>query len=86
MGKPQSSIARLESGNVRDPRISMFYQAAKALGINPAEILGWAFDQVESSSEGSKEDKDGVYRKLRITLICLSLSNVSRLLKLLKRF
>lgn len=33
MGKPQSSIARLESGNIREPRISTFYQAAKALGI-----------------------------------------------------
>jgi transcriptional regulator with XRE-family HTH domain len=68
MGKPQSSIARLESGGVRDPRISMFFQASKALRINPGEILGWAFDQVEGHSDQQSEVEDwriqGIKNKL----------------------
>ena len=65
MGKPQSSIARLESGGVRDPRISMFYQAAKALEVNPAEFLGWAYDQVEVESNSKKEGEDWRIDKIR---------------------
>ena len=65
MKKPQSSIARLESGGVRDPRISMFFQLGKALEINPAEILGWAYDQVEVPSNASDKEKDWRLQKIK---------------------
>ncbi len=92
MGKPQSSIARLESGGVRDPRISMFYQAAKALGVNPAEILGWAFDQAESQSVGQDPEKDWRIQKIKNRLDLLDREKkdqvaeiIERILKLLER-
>ena len=65
MKKPQSSIARLESGGVRDPRISMFFQLGKALEINPAEILGWAYDQVEAPPNASAKEKDWRLQKIK---------------------
>lgn len=65
MKKPQSSIARLESGGVRDPRISMFFQLGKALEINPAEILGWAYDQVEVPPNASDKEKDWRLQKIK---------------------
>ena len=65
MKKPQSSIARLESGGVRDPRISMFFQLGKALEINPAEILGCAYDQVEVPSKTGDKVRDWRMQKIK---------------------
>lgn len=49
MGKPQSAVARLESGGVRDPRISMIFQICQALEINPADALGTAFEKFSTA-------------------------------------
>ena len=84
MGKPQSSIARLESGGVRDPRMSMFYQAGKALGINPAEILGWAFDQVEGPSGGGEKEEDWRLKKIKNRLGMLDKDRKERVAEIIE--
>lgn len=53
MGKPQSAVARLESGGVRDPRISMIFQVCEALEISPADALGSAFEKFSTVSKKS---------------------------------
>ena len=39
MKKPQSVIGRLESGGVRDPRVSMLFQVCQAMDLDPSEVL-----------------------------------------------
>ena len=39
IGKQQTVIARFESGTVRDPRLSMFFDICQGLEIDPAQLL-----------------------------------------------
>ena len=57
IGKPQSTVARFESGNVKDPHISLILQIADALGINPGDFINEAFEQA-GSGLSSKEKVD----------------------------
>ncbi len=88
MEKPQSSIARLEAGNVRDPRISMFFQVAKALEINPAEILGQAFDELEAKAGGKvkrkEKDKDWRLEKIKNRLDLLDPESKERMAEVIE--
>lgn len=58
IGKQQSVIARFESGGVRDPRLSMFFDMCEGLDISPAEIFqksfGAGLSRVEKSAVTEK--------------------------------
>ena len=57
MSKPQSAIARIEAGTVRDPRISTFFQMCQALDVNPGEILGLAYEEKKAGHKNKGKDR-----------------------------
>ncbi len=69
MNKPQSAIARIEAGTVRDPRISTFFQMCQALDVNPGEILGLAYEEKKKGLKTSGKDRRLEKIKSRLDLL-----------------
>ena len=67
MGKPQSTVARFESGNVKDPHISLILQIADALGINPGDFINEAYEQA-GSGLSTKEKAEKQLQDLTVWL------------------
>ncbi len=51
IGKPQSAVARFESGAIKDPGFSMIYNVCKALEIRPGELLDSYFTDLSDSKK-----------------------------------
>ena len=52
--KPQSAVARFESGGVKDPGISMIFIICRALGISPGEVLDPVFAEYKAENSDEK--------------------------------
>ena len=52
--KPQSAVARFESGGVKDPGISMIFIVCRALGISPGEVLDPVFAEYKTETSDEK--------------------------------
>lgn len=60
IGKQQSVIARFESGGVKDPRLSMFFDVCKGLDINPGDVFE------KSVGDSGSKDLSGAAEKIRV--------------------
>ncbi|MFW7381790.1 MAG: helix-turn-helix domain-containing protein [Oligoflexus sp.] len=61
LGKPQSTIARFESGSVKDPHISLVFEVCEALGIRPGDLFNEVFEKAGQGKVSKKE----IERKLK---------------------
>ena len=52
MGKPQSAVARFESGGVKDPGVSMLFHVCMALGIKPGDLVDKPFIDLAADNAG----------------------------------
>ncbi len=51
LGRPQSAVARLESGKIKDPHLSMLFQFARALDLELTDISLVAKIHIHSEPE-----------------------------------
>jgi transcriptional regulator with XRE-family HTH domain len=61
IGRPQSTVARFESGIVKDPHISLIFHICDVLGERPGDLMNEAFDK----AGGGKLSKKQIDKKLK---------------------
>ena len=72
LGKPQSTIARLESAVVNDTHIGLIYEICEELGIDITQVIADAVGTTKAQEPVSADDIDGRWEKIAYALKSLN--------------
>jgi transcriptional regulator with XRE-family HTH domain len=72
LGKPQSTIARLESAVMNDTHIGLIYEICEELGIDITQVISDAVGTTKAQEPVSADDIDGRWEKIAYALNSLN--------------
>ena len=72
LGKPQSTVARLESAVVNDTHVGLIYEICEELGVDLTQVIADAVGTTKAQAPVSDDDLDGRWEKIAYALKTLS--------------
>ncbi len=83
LGKPQSTIARLESSVVKDTHIGLLYEVCDNLDVKLADVIAEAFGRTLVSRAADKKSINGKLELLREKILLLDGDQKKAVVKIL---